>query len=275
MKTDNLFSIDPWPKADDVRIVSHTGHQWYHTPDGDFPRTTQVLKAIGTGTEGLIRWAATTEQAAVLEAAVQELATSGGSVIPDQFGASVKKRLGSVKAHQRQLMKAGDIGTEIHAAIQHYLNTELGQTDAPPPTLSHPAAIAFLSWKNWWEKLGRRVVKVEQPVWDPVLGYAGTIDCLTDSEHPGVLELWDWKSSAGVYDTHHIQAAAYIRAANRWGIVVPGGIVRLPKDTKGSLDVEVHVIGHLYDGRMLTIDELYDCFKAARLLWGNLVGPRT
>jgi hypothetical protein len=265
-----------WPEPGSLKIRNRNGAQFYDTPEGDMPRVTAVLKCAGLGTEGLIKWSANSERAAVLEAVGELLITA-----PGQFTVSaVENRLGKARAHQRLLAKAGDIGAEIHGRIQWHLQRELGLKVGPEPSLSSPAAIGFSSWRAWWVGAKRKPVRIEQPVWDPEWGYAGTIDLLSEAlpgcpDTPaGSLLLDDWKSSTGIYDTHHMQMAAYLRAANRWAVVVPGRLVHIPKTAGGSLEVVPHELGHLYDGRTLSLDELLAGFKAALTLWSLFVGPR-
>lgn len=272
--TAGLFGA--WPEPDSVKIVNHDGVQWYRTPEGDFARTTAICKLLGTGTEGLIKWSATSERAAVMEACseVVKLAKIRGDLdVPDNFVATVEEKLGKARAHQRILAKAGDIGTEIHRRIQWHLQRELGQTVGHEPILSMPAAVGFSSWRAWWISSGLTPVRIEQPIWDAHIGYAGTIDLIARAKD-GCLEVWDWKSSKGVYDTHHLQLAAYVNAASQWEVVRPGSIVRTPKETGGSLEVEVHALGHLYDGRILSLDELLDGFRSCKRLHDLFVAPR-
>jgi hypothetical protein len=263
----DMLSDDPatgWP--DPVTVKGST----YKTPDGNFPRVTSVLKAYGGGTEGLISWSAKVERAACLEACAEVYAVGveGG---PAEFAAAVESRLGAARAHQKLLVKAGDIGTSIHNMIQWTLRAEMGEDPGLKPTLSDPAELAFMSWSDWWKSKGLRAVRVEQPVWDAGLGYAGTVDLI--AEGPAGLELWDWKSSAGVYETHHIQAAAYIHACQRWAPVSPGGIVHLPKSINDKLEATEHTIGKMYGGRTMTQEEMVLAFRACLGLYNMLLKP--
>ena len=241
--------------------------QNYLTPDGPFPRVTGCLKVVGLGTEGLIKWSANTERAATLEAAgtVYSDRVAASSHDPSDFVPAVEARLGAARQHQRILAKAGDIGHEIHGRIQWHLQREMVGAVGPEPRLSSPAALAFSSWRAWWATAGIKPLRVEQVVWDPELEYAGTVDLI--GEHEGVPKVYDWKSSKGIYETMHMQVAGYIHAGRRWEPrLMPGEIVRLPKDADGSLEVEVKPLGHLYGGKVRTYEELLDGFKAALTL---------
>ena len=274
----SLTSEVMWPDSASIKIKG----QKYLTPEGDFPRVTTKLKTVGLGTEGLIKWSANLERAATLEAA-GEVFASDANVPPmstTDFLTAVASRLGQARQHQKALQKGGDIGTEVHSAIQRFLSAQMTGTKAASVPLSDPAAIAFQSWRVWWAEARLKPVRVEQVLWDPEWEYAGTADliaeCLSGSEYgpEGQLIVPDWKSSNGVYETYHLQLAAYVRAARRWvpGIM-PGPIVRLPKDASKGLEVEVVTLGHMYDGRVLTLEQLLECFKAACTLHDILVEP--
>lgn len=241
----------------------------YLTPAGDFPRVTTVLKAFGGGTEGLIKWSATEERKACLAACAEVYASPDTPVGPAEFVAAVEANLGPARQHQKVLAKAGEIGTSIHAMIQWTLRQELGEDPGQRPVLSDPAEVAVMSWSDWWRSKGLVPVRIEQPIWHPTLGYAGTIDLIAEG-HDG-LSLWDWKSSAGIYETHHMQAAAYVHAANLWAPVSPGGIVKMPKDINGDLSVTEVPIGHLYGGRVLSLEQLVAGFTHTLDLWNLLM----
>ena len=273
----SLTSDVMWPEG--IKIKG----QKYLTPEGDFPRVTTKNKVVGLGTEGLIKWAANLERDAALEAA-EFVFNSDDNVPPmstPEFVAKVSARLGTARQHQRALQKGGDIGTEVHSAIQRFLADAMSGRKSPAVPMSDPAAIAFQSWRVWWAGARLKPVRIEQVLWDPEWKYAGTADliaeCLSGSEYgpEGQLIIPDWKSSNGVYETYHLQLAAYVRAARRWvpGIL-PGPIVRLPKDASKGLEVQVVPLGHMYDGRILTLEQLLECFKAACVLHDTLVEPQ-
>jgi hypothetical protein len=56
-------------------------------------------------------------------------------------------------------------------------------------------------------------------------------------------------------------------AARRWARVEPGPIVWIPKSAQGSLEVKPHKLGHLYDGRVLSLEDLMDGFRACLTLY--------
>jgi len=258
----------PWPDTSTVTL----GPKGYKTVDGLFPRVTQILKVLGTGTEGLIKWSANEERKACLEAAAdvyQHFLTAREALAHrDAFSAAVESRLGPARQHQKLIGKAGDIGTAAHELVAWTLRGELGVPRGDKPEVGEKSLWAFMAWEDWWKGSRLKIVRVEQPVWDAELGYAGTVDAIV--EHPdkglGVLDL---KTSKGIYDTHHLQVVAYLHACRRWANVAWAEIIRVPK-TMDDPEFEVRPLGKLYD-RVVTEDQLLESFRAALVLWRTLV----
>mgnify|MGYP006274004467 CR=1 FL=1 len=260
-----------WPSPDKV-VTTAKG---YVTPDGPFPRVTTILKVLGLGSEALIRWAADLERTAVLEAA-EHVYAHGSHGGPEEFRAAVESQVGKERQHQRKLTKAADIGSSIHAMIQWTLKGELGENPGPKPFMPDEATWAFMAWKSWWAGSGLKPYRIEQPVWDRELGYAGTVDLIAHG--PNGLEVWDWKSGKGIYESYHLQTTAYIHACCNWEPVTGGGIVRVPK-VIGDPDVEVKRIGDMtYDyrdrsgkrvqgGRVVEHAELLEAFRSTKRLY--------
>jgi len=274
MKSTTLTQLTLWPEPTVVSI----GPKGYTTPDGVFPRVTSVLKAYGGSTDALVKWSANEERKAILEACSEVYAgpDPGG---PSEFAAAVEARIGAARQHQRLLTKAADIGTAIHETIQWTLREELKLERGPEPTLPDPALWGFLAWRDWWASEKLTPLRCEQPVWDAELGYAGTVDLI--AEGPQGLELLDWKTGKGIYDSYHMQVAAYAHACRNWGVVGRCRIVRLPKVVDDPT-MEVKELGDLtYDyttngkrvhgGRHLDRNQLLEAFKAALVLYNTLL----
>lgn len=253
----------PWPDPATVPIVGQGKHRAYRTPDGDFPGPTTINKVLGLSTEGLIRWSANEEREAVL-AAMIDVMSRGDFKGVGSLQLAIRKQLGPVRAHQRLLTQAADIGTQAHQAVRAHL---LGE---PVPSLPEPALIAYRTAVNWWETSGLKIVRTEQPVWDPILGYAGTIDYV--AEHPerglGVLDL---KTSAGVYPEHHLQVCAYLKAGRRYADLKWGQILKVPKTLEGEFEVRNLGEGAGPNGVNLTKEQLFTAFLAAFQAWKILV----
>jgi hypothetical protein len=238
------------------------GRGGYKTPDGEFPRVTAILKVLGLGTEGLIKWSANEERKAVLEAADAVHLKMSGGVWTKPFKETVLDEIGPARQHQKQLAKAGEIGTAIHQAIHDYLQGKKAGD------LSPEAAHAVVAFKEWWGETGLTAVRMEQPVWDSTLEYAGTIDLV--AEHPRLgLGVVDFKSSKNLYDSHHLQVAAYVHAGSRWADLKWAQIVRLPKNVDDP-KFEMKALGDLFD-RRLNQEQLMDVFKSALTIHKLLV----
>lgn len=253
--------LRPWP--DPVVI----GSRGYKTPDGEFQRVTRFLKVLGLGTDALVKWSANEERKACLEACANVFSegVEGG---PAEFAAAVEARIGPARQHQKILTKAAEIGTSIHEAIHQFLKGELGLPRGPQVALNDTATWALMAFEDWWRSAGLKAVRMEQPVWSPEDGYAGTIDLV--AEHPddgmGVV---DFKSSKYIYDEHHLQVAAYMHAGRRHADLRWAKVVRVPKSTADPA-FEVKDLGHMYD-RVLTEDQLMAAYRAALTVYNLLV----
>jgi hypothetical protein len=253
-----------WPDASQIPV----GPKGYKTPDGLFPRVTHILKVVGTGTDALIKWAANEERKACLEACERVLVTTQRIMSPREFSATVESNLGPARQHQKLVSRAGDIGSAAHALVAWTLRGELGVSRGEKPDVGDNSLWAFMAWEDWWKGSRLRVVRIEQPVWDPVLGYAGTIDAIVDHPDRGI-GILDLKTSKGIYDTHHLQVAAYLHACRRWAKAEWAEIVRVPK-TVDDPEFEVRPLGKLYD-RSVAEDQLLESFRAVLVLWRTLI----
>ena len=250
-----------WP--DPSSVVISTGHKTYKTPDGIMHGTTRVIKVLGLSTEALVRWSANVERAAVLEAAETVLAQSRGMTTPKDFTAAVEKAIGPAKQHQREMQKAGDIGTEIHQAISDFL-----RIGTMPKGSRDEVDWALMAFDEWWAKSKLKSIRTEQPVWDKALGYAGTIDLVAENQQ-GQLGVIDFKTSKGIYDDHHLQVAAYLHAGSNFAPLEWAQIVRLPKNVEDP-KFEVKPLGAMYD-RQLTRSQLMEAFAGALAAYKVLV----
>jgi hypothetical protein len=265
-----LGELAPWPAPGSTAYVSKPGGRHYKSMTGDFPDplvgVTSILKVIGLGTEGLIKWSANEERKACLDACgtvYGDWAKNGIRLSAGEFSMAVESNLGPARSHQKQLTKAADIGTAAHAAISDWLTTGKMSGD-----LSDASLWAVMSFQDWWKESGLKVVRSEQPVWDVTLGYAGTVDIIAQAPD-GSLGVLDIKSSKGVYETHHLQVAAYMHAARNWAPIQWGKIVRVPK-TSDETRIEVKDLGDCYS-RKLTESDLMEAFKAALTAWRVLL----
>ena len=269
----SLLSSVQWPESGCTTYTNGAGGRYYRALHGEFPvplpGVTTVEKIIGTGTNALIAWSANTERAACHEAAADVFAEGTHDDGPAGFVAAVEARLGKARSHQKLVSKAADIGTAAHAMIQWTLRKELDLPVGPKPEMQEASEWAFMAWQDWWKKANLKPVRAEQVIWDTELGYAGSIDAIMEAPD-GTLEVWDWKSSKGVYDTHHVQVAAYCHAARNWAPIRAGGIVRIPKVVTDP-EFQVVRLGEMYGGKTLTEEQLMDAFRGALACWKILM----
>jgi hypothetical protein len=251
----------------------NTANKWgdrsrfYQTPEGDvYPSVTSILSVIGK--PALINWAAKTEREMVIEAAAclwEDVPALSKKMSRLAYIATLQDRIGKTKAHQKELAKASEIGSQVHGLIEWNLRKELGQTVGPEPVIKEKALWAFMAYEDWRKQAGLQPVAIEQVVWSTQYRYAGTMDVygrLTIGGEPCYAVL-DWKSGKAIYDEALLQNAAYVQALIEMGHAYPpcyGVIVRLPK-IESDPDFEV---------KWITPDEhaaLFKAFLSARALW--------
>lgn len=240
----------------------------YQTPEGDvYPSVTSILSVVGK--PALVPWAAKTEREMVIEAAAnlwEDAPLTTKKMSRAAYVATLQDRIGKTKAHQKELAKAAEIGTQAHALIEWNLQRELGQTVGPEPRVKDAALWAFMAYEDWRKNAGLVPIAIEQVVWSKTHRYAGTMDVfgkIMTSVHGPCAAVLDWKSGKAVYSEALLQNAAYVQAMIEMGHVAHpcyGAIVRLPKV---ETDPEFEV-------RLITPDEhaeLFRAFVATRALW--------
>ena len=199
-----------------------------------FPSVTTVLSCIGK--PALIGWAAREERTLVSEAAADLYLDSPETPKMARAGflSSLEDRLGKTRAHQRQLKKAGEIGTAVHAVVEWQMRKDLGQEVGACPSLPVEGQAAFAAFQTWRDSVKLKPLMIEQTVWSKKYGFAGTMDWLGEMDLAGdrVVVVGDWKTSKGLYPESNLQNAAYTAALIEMGHLddFSGGcIVRLPK----------------------------------------------
>lgn len=243
-----------------IRKDSAVSGRFYSVDGESYPSVTHILSAIAK--PALVAWSANTERAAVTEAAAdlyEEWTAAGLPNMPRSWYLStLTARLGEVKAHQKALAVAGEIGTQIHAAIEHQMREALGIATGPPPVISDAANWAFMAFEEFAARVGLAPIMVEQTVYSKTHGYAGTMDLLARVN--GVLTLIDMKSGKSIYPEAFLQAAAYCVALEEMGHPIPAQamILRLPKiETDPAFEAAI----------VPSRDELFPVFLATKRLW--------
>lgn len=243
----------------------------YRVPgiDRPVPSATNALACIAKPALG--PWMAKVEREAVVHAAValhEDYVKGGaGHMVGAVYEQTLLKRLGADKAHVRELQKAGEIGTSVHAYIEYKLRKKLGQKVGKAPALLPGAASCFAAYEAWETQAELEAVSVEQTVWSSSIGFAGTCDFIGTVNLNGkrVTVVGDWKSGKAIYKEALAQVSAYCAAAREMGLVpastpLLGLIVRLPKaqtdpEAEFRFVDEAEQVGHL------------EAFRAALELW--------
>jgi PD-(D/E)XK nuclease superfamily len=232
--------------------------RFYSIPDvGMLPSVTTILQCIGK--PALVNWAAKVEREMVIAVSTDlYMEPREKKLTPSQWAMNLTNRLGTTKASQKELTRAGDIGTEVHALVEWTIRTELMQKAGPSPKIRDAAQWAFMAWEDWKRSVHLKPIAVEQVVYSTKYGYAGTLDLL--AEVNGVLTVIDWKTGKAVYSEAHLQNAAYRQAIREMGHGDPkqGIVVRLPKNTE---DPEFQAV--------IADDETssFETFKHVQQLW--------
>ena len=233
--------------------------RFYQIEDDSYPSVTHILGCIGK--PALINWAANQERTLVSEASAdlyEDLVLLPKPMERTAYLTTLQARVGKTKAHQRELAKAGDVGTQVHSLIEWNLRRSLNQTVGPEPRVVDDAQWAFMAYQDWAASVNLKPRLIEQVVYSCVHGYAGTLDLVADVE--GTERLIDFKTGKAIYGEAHLQNVAYQVALSEMGHgqVAGGLILRLPK-VQTDPAFEVAEVGGVAD--------LFPVFLAVKELW--------
>lgn len=118
-------------------------------------------------------------------------------------------------------------GTSVHDALE-----VLASKGTPPELADFPAEDRgyVKALCRWWIDHDPEPVLVEQIVASPTHRFAGKFDLVAEIQ--GMRHLIDLKTSKRVYDTHHLQIAAYRLALMEcgWDDVSLGAVLRVGED---------------------------------------------
>lgn len=203
--------------------------RFYEVEGRRLPSVTHILGCLGK--PALINWAANQERAACLDAAADLYTDCAGTPPMSRaaFIATLTGRIGKQKAHRRELEKAGEIGSQVHALIEWNLRSQLKQEVGPEPRVVDDAQWAFMAFQDWANSVSLKPIYIEQIVFSLQHGYAGTMDLLALVN--GVPTLIDFKTGKAIYAEAYLQNIAYQAALAEMGhqAAQAGVIVRLPK----------------------------------------------
>ena len=203
----------------------------FHQPNGDEPSVTTILSALAK--PALIGWAAKEERKMISALAAdiyQRLYQITDEPIPPTTFIDMLNDEAGKGAHRKLILKAAEVGTEVHKRIEWEFKRELKiERDETTPTLSTPEAEnAFQRWTEWRQQVKLKVIAIEKRIFSTLFGYGGTLDLL--AEVNGKLSILDFKTGKAIYREAFLQNVAYKMAAMEEGIQLETGwIVRLPK----------------------------------------------
>jgi hypothetical protein len=231
----------------------------FYLIDGEsYPSVTHILSCIGK--PALIAWAANQERTLVTEAAADlYLDLCKTPPLPrTAYITTLQSRIGKQKAHQRELAKAGEIGTQVHKLIEWSIRKTLGQVVGPEPRVVDDAQWGFMAWQDWAKSVSLTPKFIESTVFSRVHAYAGTMDLLADVS--GRECLIDFKTGKAIYAEALLQNVAYQVALSEMGHAKPSGglIVRLPKvQTDPAFEV----------AEVPPVADLFPTFLAVKDVW--------
>lgn len=240
----------------------YRGDDWGHSPltgTADWPSVTHILGVLNK--PALVNWAASQERQACVETAADfygDLARLPKPMDRATFVAQYESRLTKTKAYQRETQKATDIGSQAHKLIEWSIRKALGQKVGPEPKVVDQAMWAYMAFQDWAAAHTVKPIFVEQGVYHPRLGYAGTLDLYAEVD--GVRAVVDFKTSKAIYAEAHLQNVAYQDALIELGHEKPetGYILRIPKSLNDpAFEVQVCPSRH----------ELLPVFRALLRVW--------
>lgn len=233
--------------------------RFYQIDDDEYPSVTHILQCLGK--PALIAWAANTERALCIEASADlysDVASLPTPLSHTSFITTLQGRIGKTKAHQRELAKAGDIGTQVHKLIEWNLRKTLGQIVGPEPRVVDDAQWSFMAFQDWSNAVNLQPKFIETTVYSRTHGFAGTMDLVALVN--GEPKLIDFKTGKAIYAEAHLQNVAYQVALAEMGhdLVTGGLIVRLPKN---QTDPAFEVV------EVAPVAELFPTFLAVKDVW--------
>lgn len=167
---------------------------------------------------------------------------------------------------------AGDKGSKVHSAIvdvilgkeiridTQYKNPKTGVMEE----LTLEECDCILSFVKWKKETNPKSIIWEMTTFNDEDNYAGTIDYICEID--GELWIIDFKTSKSVWTEYELQVNAYKRS------MVKGyhGVQAL----KGKKDYKMGIlqVGYKYNKagyKFTEIEDKYDLFEAAKLIWNN------
>lgn len=161
-------------------------------------------------------------------------------------------------AHRIKKEKAGNWGTEVHEAIEHWIAGN-------EPTIKPDQQIVFDKFREWVKENNVKFLASEKHVWSEKLWTGGICDVVLEMD--GKKYIGDFKTSNGIYNEAFFQIAAYHLMLIDMGIYtndeIEGYIViNLKKD--GKLDFKIATDKELNQSAFLAALSLYKIIQSLK-----------
>lgn len=172
--------------------------------------------------------------------------------------------------------KAAQQGTNVHNAIDRYLNGEkLQWSDNEQSNYSLEEWLMILKFEEFWKLTTPKILAHELSLVSEELEFGGTIDLVCSIKNPlGKPEIWliDHKTSNSIHTSHELQLAAY---ATMWNLLNPKykiertGILHLKAGTRGydSKGEKIQGKGWQIKEFDRSYHEAYEVFKHVHAIW--------
>jgi len=169
---------------------------------------------------------------------------------------------------ERKTKIAGQIGDEFHRCVEQYLDTGAftvsDGSDGFPTSCAGRVVGMMESFIDWAVNVDGVVHATELKVVSRSHTYSGTLDAV------GLLDgrpvIFDWKSSARIYDDYELQLAAYAQAYNEQANakVKDGLIVCVSKDKpRFKLTTKAFKLGKRVLNKFLKLRSMFDDMHAS------------
>jgi hypothetical protein len=248
----------------------------YNCPDGVKRRSVTTWLKIIDKSNALVPWASERERELVIGRAGAVADAWVGQVTGAKFISELRAAMPLAHASDREMRKAGDIGTSIHWYMEREMRARLclPEPALPDEGLKPEALEPARRGLVYLDEIDFEPIDVETFVYSVEHNFAGRTDVYGRATLPGsgrrIVGVGDYKSGKDIYIEAIAQCAAYRRAAIEMGLVDEeawGFIHRMPKVdepphvvwfTPEEMDVAFEVFRQaqaLYDGR-LTLNRL-------------------
>lgn len=239
----------------EVIDFKESNHTYLHSIHGIIPNATGVCKVMAK--PKLIGWAARKSS---------EFWYNGIEPGVEYDEMELKKMLDQgKKAHNVFSGEARDIGKFIHEWCEHMALHEMGMMKAPKKPVNHFVLNGTEAWQKWAAKYPKREwVFAERVLFHNEDLHVGTADggLYLDGNVGEVPTILDYKTGSGVWAEAGLQAASYVKSAERefdgkW-IAANRMVVHLKAKTGGlSVWDEKRIQEKLTGG---TVNDDYNCF---------------